>query len=133
MPVLLSIHPAQSMSTMSSRLINVFKTIPKELFRVNNGRSVRLREYGPQRQRSYDILTEAGNVKAKALDPQSYQGKTPSTSSNESLANLEAAPNGASMRPNSLFQRGLVSSLKGKNVVVYSVAAGKSANFLVVN
>jgi hypothetical protein len=49
------------------------------------------------------------------------------------LANLEAAPNGASMRPNSLFQRGLVSSLKGKNFVVYSVAAGKSANFLVVN
>ncbi|KAF1961563.1 hypothetical protein CC80DRAFT_401956 [Byssothecium circinans] len=92
---------------MSPTLINVFKTVPKELFRVNNGRAVRLREWSLQRQRSYDILTDAGKVSAKALDPKTYR-----------------KPNGASMRPNSAFQKRLVSSLKGANTIVYAVPAG---------
>lgn len=60
---------------MASMLINVFKTVPKELFRVNNGRAVRLREWSLQRNRSYDILTDAGKVNAKVLDPNTYRGK----------------------------------------------------------
>jgi hypothetical protein len=34
-------------------------------------------------------------------------------------------PNGASMRPNSEFQRRLVSRFKGKDVIVYSVPPGQ--------
>ena len=64
---------------MASNLINVFKVAPKELFRVNNGRGVRLREWSVQRQRSYDIISEAGKVKAKALEPKTYSGKCKQT------------------------------------------------------
>jgi hypothetical protein len=58
----------------SSSFINAFKYIPKELFRVNNGHSIRLREWSVKRQRSFDLFTEAGRVKPKALDPSSYKG-----------------------------------------------------------
>ncbi|KAI9679894.1 MAG: hypothetical protein M1817_004909 [Caeruleum heppii] len=91
----------------SSKFINAFKIIPKELFRLNNGPSIALREYSPQRNRSYDLLTEAGKVKPKALQPSSY-----------------AAPNGASMRPNTAKQNKLVSTFKGANMLVYCVPAG---------
>ena len=57
---------------MSSSFINSFKVIPKELFRVNNGRYIQLREWTVKRSRSYDLRTEAGNVKPKALNPMSY-------------------------------------------------------------
>jgi hypothetical protein len=41
--------------------------------------------------------------------------------------NLSAAPNGASMRPNSPYQRSLVRSrFRGVDVIVYSVPEGKS-------
>ncbi|KAF2177148.1 hypothetical protein K469DRAFT_604466 [Zopfia rhizophila CBS 207.26] len=101
---------------MSSTLITVFKHIPKELFRVNNGRAIILREWSLQRQRSFDIVTKSGKVKAKALDPATYRGKFKLT--------LNVTPNGASMRPISAFQRNLVQSFRGQSVVVYSVPAG---------
>jgi len=60
-----------------SKYIKAFTTIPKELFRLNNGKTVRLRAYpGPSKpQRSFDLLTEAGMVKPKALKPEIYDGK----------------------------------------------------------
>lgn len=59
---------------MSSTLIKVFRVVPKELFRVNNGRAVKLREWSRQGERRYDILTESGTAKAKALNPATYTG-----------------------------------------------------------
>ena len=50
----------------------VFRVVPKELFRVNNGRIVKLREWSQPGQRPYDILTESGTAKAKALNPATY-------------------------------------------------------------
>ncbi len=56
-------------------MINTFKILPKELFRVNNGPSISLRALPTKPQGSYDLLTEAGKVKPKALDPKSYAGE----------------------------------------------------------
>ena len=60
-----------------SKYIKAFTTIPKELFRLNNGATIRLRAHsGPLKpQRSFDLLTEAGTVKPKALSPDTYDGK----------------------------------------------------------
>ncbi|KAK9438136.1 uncharacterized protein VB005_09143 [Metarhizium brunneum] len=91
----------------ASNLIAVFKQFPKQLFRVNNGRPINLRVWSPRRH-SYDIFAENGLVKPKALDPLSY-----------------AAPNGASMRPNSPYQQSLVSwRFRGSDMIVYSVPKG---------
>ncbi|KAM4067046.1 hypothetical protein HRG_001052 [Hirsutella rhossiliensis] len=90
-----------------SKLIKVLRTLPTNLFRVNNGPQVRLREWSRQR-RVFDICPANGLVKPLALDPKSYR-----------------APNGASMRPNSPYQQHLVSNLfRGDGVIVYSVPAG---------
>lgn len=59
-----------------SRLIKTFTAVPKELFRVNNGTSVTLRDRNVKKVGSYDLLTEGGKVKPKALDPKSYAGNT---------------------------------------------------------
>lgn len=48
--------------------------MPKELFRVNNGHLIRLRDRSVKETGSYDLLTEAGKVKPKALDPATYSG-----------------------------------------------------------
>lgn len=59
----------------SSRSITVFKTFPKELFRVNNGHRVQLRPWSPNRS-TYDIVTDDKEVvKPKALDPLGYIGE----------------------------------------------------------
>jgi len=55
-----------------SKFIKSFTTIPKDMFRVNNGSSVYLRDRAVKRTAKYDLLTEAGKVKPKALDPNSY-------------------------------------------------------------
>ncbi|KAL8909114.1 MAG: hypothetical protein Q9171_005180 [Xanthocarpia ochracea] len=91
------------------KFINVFKTLPKELFRVNNGPSIRLRAF-PKKKKptgAYDLLTEGGKVKPRGLDPNSYR-----------------FPNGASMRPNTAAQKRLVTIFDRSNAVVYSVPAG---------
>ncbi|KAG6062686.1 hypothetical protein E4U30_003513 [Claviceps sp. LM220 group G6] len=91
-------------------LIAVFRKFPKEIHRVNNGLSVKLRAWSPHR-RSYDIVTKQhGLVEAKALNPPTY-----------------VAPNGASMGPNSVYQQSLVSwRFRGSDVIVYSVPKGTS-------
>ena len=63
-----------------SKYIKAYTKIPKELFRLNNGPKIRLRAYpSPFRPaRSFDILTEGGAVKPKALNPETYDGKTSS-------------------------------------------------------
>ena len=70
----------QSFSSMS-KLIQSFTTIPKELFLLNNGRDIRLRgRPGPLRPLGvFDLLTEAGKVQPKALNPQTYKGKNASS------------------------------------------------------
>ncbi|KAL9099500.1 MAG: hypothetical protein Q9163_005005 [Psora crenata] len=90
-----------------SRLIKTFTAVPKELFRVNNGTSVTLRDRNIKKVGSYDLLTEGGKVKPKALDPKSY-----------------AAPNGASLRPNTSNQNRLVQSFKGSNTIIYAIPSG---------
>ncbi|KAJ5628083.1 hypothetical protein N7490_010311, partial [Penicillium lividum] len=91
------------------RFIQSFTQTPKEMFRIKMGISVRLRGHpGPVRpQRSFDLLTTAGKVILKALDPDNYYW-----------------PNGASMRPNSRSQQWLVRIAKGSPIYVFSVPAG---------
>ncbi|KAJ5238276.1 hypothetical protein N7468_002895 [Penicillium chermesinum] len=93
----------------TNRFIQSFTHVPKELFRLNTGAAVRLRaQPGPVRpQRSFDLLTAAGKVQPKALDPASYEW-----------------PNGASMRPNSAGQQNLVRTFRGSTIYVYAVPAG---------
>ena len=57
-----------------SKLIRTFTAIPIELFRLNNGSSVRLRDRNVKPTGSYDLVTVGGKVKPKALDPKSYAG-----------------------------------------------------------
>ena len=56
-----------------SRLIKTFTAVPKEMFRMT---SVTLRDRNVKKVGRYDLLTEGGKVKPKALDPNSYAGNT---------------------------------------------------------
>ncbi|OJD13044.1 hypothetical protein AJ78_06459 [Emergomyces pasteurianus Ep9510] len=94
---------------LTNRFLNSFNHFPNEIFRFNFGPVVRLREHldpttpphGP-----FDILTEAGKVKPRALNPATY-----------------IFPNGASMRPNSQTLQSLARKGRG-DVYIYSVPAG---------
>lgn len=68
--------PTRFTSSMSNnRFIQSFTRVPKELFRLNTGPTIRLRaQPGPVRpQRSFDLLTEAGKVRPLALNPATYE------------------------------------------------------------
>lgn len=56
-------------------MIRAFRSVPKELFRINDGRSVRLRPWTHLRYRkAFDIIpTDLGYVLPKALDRASYR------------------------------------------------------------
>lgn len=54
--------------------IQCFRVLPRELFRISNGRVTRLRDYGARRSNSYDILTINGKAQPKALHPETYSG-----------------------------------------------------------
>lgn len=56
-------------------LIDVFKTLPRELFRVNNGYAIKLRPWA-QHKTQFDVHLVNGFVKAKAHDPKTYRGKS---------------------------------------------------------
>ncbi|KAL1974700.1 hypothetical protein VTN31DRAFT_4904 [Thermomyces dupontii] len=88
--------------------IQSFEKVPKELFRLITGPSIRIRaKPGPLRpQGSFDLLTYDGKVQPKALNPETYQ-----------------SPNGASMRPNSKGQQRIVKDFKG-DVSVYAIPEG---------
>ncbi|KAG6106870.1 hypothetical protein E4U13_007188 [Claviceps humidiphila] len=64
-----------------SHFISSFRLVPIQLLRVNAGKKIRLREYAASKGKSFDVVSENGLIKPKALDPSSY-----------------TAPNGASMR-----------------------------------
>lgn len=55
-------------------LIKTFTSFPKEIFRLNNGANVRLRDRLEKETGIYDLTTVAGFVKPKALSPESYIG-----------------------------------------------------------
>ncbi|PGH05162.1 hypothetical protein GX51_03061 [Blastomyces parvus] len=94
---------------LTNRFLRSFNHFPSEIFRLNFGRVVRLREHmdpiappiGP-----FDLLTEGGKVKPRALNPATY-----------------IFPNGASMRPNSQTLQSLARKVRG-DVYIYSVPAG---------
>lgn len=55
-------------------LIAVFRKFPRELFRVNNGRQIKLRVCAPRRH-VYDIFAANGRVEPKALERSTYVGE----------------------------------------------------------
>lgn len=59
-----------------AKYIAKFTAMPKEMFRLNMGTSVALRDGVVKRRGAFDIWTYAGKVKPKALDPDSYVGKS---------------------------------------------------------
>lgn len=58
-------------------IAGVYRRFPKELFRLNNGPQIRLREYKSRRGGSYDVLAnESGKIEQRALNPESYAGES---------------------------------------------------------
>jgi hypothetical protein len=100
-----------------------FETTPLEIFRVNKGPSIFLREWAafpPHRSRIFDLHTYEGKVLPKALDKATYQCKLFIIYLSSYLTSI-LVPNGASMRPNGQYQQGLVRRLAGGDWIVYSV------------
>lgn len=95
--------------SMRPRFIQAFNVMPKEIFRINNGIFVRLRDYpGPVKPKGvFDLLTKDGKVHPSVLNPQDYD-----------------FPNGASMRPNSRRQQHLVRKLDNSSGCIYAVPQG---------
>ncbi|RMZ85071.1 hypothetical protein DV738_g364, partial [Chaetothyriales sp. CBS 135597] len=88
-----------------AKYINRFSVVPKELFRLGNGPTVSLRDRAVKKVGSYDILSETGKVKPKAItSPETYR-----------------SPNGASLRPNTPTVQDLVDNFSGASVVVYAI------------
>jgi hypothetical protein len=58
-----------------NRFIKSFTYMPKEIFRLNNGRTVRLRAHpAPIRPHGlFDLLTVDGKVRPLALNPAKYE------------------------------------------------------------
>ncbi|KAK2760228.1 hypothetical protein FQN54_002295 [Arachnomyces sp. PD_36] len=94
---------------MRPRFIQAFNSTPKEIFRINSGRLIRLRAHpGPVKpQGVFDLLTRDGKVHPSILNAQDYD-----------------FPNGASMRPNSRRQQHLVRKLDSSSGCVYAVPRG---------
>ncbi|KAI9755954.1 MAG: hypothetical protein M4579_004085 [Chaenotheca gracillima] len=97
---------------MASKTIRTFRKLPKDLFRINNGPAIKLRDWSVNPTRTFDLKTEDGLVKPKALNPSTY-----------------VAPNGASMRPNSSMHRNILSRFRAINTIVYSVPAAECREF----
>ncbi|KAG6065422.1 hypothetical protein E4U32_007392 [Claviceps aff. humidiphila group G2b] len=57
-----------------SHFISSFRLVPIQLLRVNAGKKIRLREYAASKGKSFDVVSENGLIKPKALDPPSYTG-----------------------------------------------------------
>lgn len=116
-----------------NRFIQSFTQAPKQLFRVNTGAAIRLRAHaGPARPpRSFDLLTTAGKVKPKALNPAFYECKLffgPNISNSHHIL-IHPVPNGASMRPNTAAQHKIVRASRGPTyngypIYVYVVPEG---------
>lgn len=114
---------------MSRNFIQSFKSIPETLFRVNAGRSIKLRDLALRKRHSYDVLSQGGMVQPKALSPATYKGACSKYTRPWTITNTRKAPNGASMRPMSEYQSQLVQSYKGKDIVVYALDEGMFSFF----
>ncbi|KAF7621565.1 hypothetical protein F9C07_10581 [Aspergillus flavus] len=89
-----------------AKYLGRFNSFPKELFRLNNGDIIRVRDRTVKKVGSFDVISEGGKLKPKALQPD-YR-----------------APNGASMRPNTRAQKDNVMNFSGNDLIVYGVPAG---------
>ncbi|TPX17545.1 uncharacterized protein E0L32_003188 [Thyridium curvatum] len=89
-------------------LIATFRKFPKELFRINYGPDIQLREWnGRWGRRNFDINAPQGWVLPKALDAATYKG-----------------PNGAAMQSNSPLQHWLVKRARA-DLMVYAIPEGE--------
>lgn len=109
-------------------VVGVYRRFPKELFRLNNGPQIRLREYKLRRGGSFDVLADAsGNIKPRALDLNTYKGKNDQADATfRVLKRMDPAPNGASMRPNSRAMHSITKRFVSPQTIVYSVPQGVS-------
>jgi hypothetical protein len=113
-------------TSRAAGFIASFKTTPLEIFRVNKGPHISLREWAafpPHRSSIFDLHTYEGTVLPKALDKATYQCKLLIIYLSSYLTSI-LVPNGASMRPNGRYQQGLVRRLAGGDWIVYSVPKG---------
>jgi len=75
----LTVTLAAAGTTMSRpvSVLGVYRKFPRELFRLNKGPRVRLREFKSRRGPLFDVVANGdGNIEPKALDPATYTGKT---------------------------------------------------------
>ncbi|KAJ6260500.1 hypothetical protein Dda_4726 [Drechslerella dactyloides] len=97
-------------STRANRpLLGRFRSLPIELFRVNNGLDVRLRDRAAQLKfgrRSFDLIVRDDGLVHPMLGD-TFEG-----------------PNGASMRPNSPYLSEIVANFAEEDAVIYRVAQG---------
>ncbi|KAL9030708.1 MAG: hypothetical protein Q9196_001206 [Gyalolechia fulgens] len=93
---------------MAPRLIRAFTVFPKEMYRIHSGQQFRIRHHPtrPPPGTIYDLVTEDGLVKPKALNATTYE-----------------FPNGFSMRPNDIRQQQLVQRAKPTSFV-YTITQG---------
>jgi len=106
-------------TSRAAGFIASFKTTPLEIFRVNKGPSIFLREWAafpPHRSSIFDLYTYKGKVLPKALDKATYQCRLFIIYLSSYLTSV-LVPKGASMRPNGR-------RLAGGDWVVYSIPKG---------
>ncbi|KAL8928977.1 MAG: hypothetical protein Q9208_001420 [Pyrenodesmia sp. 3 TL-2023] len=90
---------------MAPRLMATFNFCPKEMFRLTNTLPFRIRHLPlrPPPGTPFDLITENGLVKPKALSPNTYE-----------------FPNGFSLRTNDKRQQQLVRN-RGKSVLIFRI------------
>lgn len=57
-----------------SKFIRSFKVVPQELFRINNGSIVSLRDRSVKKKGKFDVDSKGGTLVPKGLDSESYEG-----------------------------------------------------------
>jgi hypothetical protein len=126
-------HTRPSTMTTPLSTIGVYRRFPKELFRLNKGPQIRLREYKFRQGKSFDVLANAsGNVEPRALNPNTYEGKSDAAFLPFGvLKRTNPAPNGASMRPNSRAMHFITERFVSSQTIIYSVPQGVSRPFFV--
>eukprot|EP01088_Endostelium_zonatum_P007279 TRINITY_DN194_c0_g1_i1.p1 TRINITY_DN194_c0_g1~~TRINITY_DN194_c0_g1_i1.p1 ORF type:complete len:163 (-),score=9.33 TRINITY_DN194_c0_g1_i1:45-509(-) len=90
-------------------MLGVFRKLPKTLYRVNNGRTISLRDYDSQSLKgrvSYDLHLH-GDLVLPLEDSTHFK-----------------QPNGLSLRPDTPFMNELIRKFKSKNGVVFTLPEG---------
>lgn len=106
-------------------LIATFRKFPKELFRINYGPDIQLREWnGRWGRRNFDINAPQGWVLPKALDAATYKGRIMDQASFNTHKLTVKAPNGAAMQSNSPLQHWLVKRARA-DLMVYAIPEGE--------